>query len=80
MLRCNKYPYNPQGESMDCNSLVKRLQNCFTYKSEVEQYIDSRLATLEVILTKTMDAVARGREKLAGADERDVLSQLADDK
>jgi len=49
-------------------------------RTEVEQYIDSRLATLEVILTKTMDAVARGREKLAGADERDVLSQLADDK
>ena len=49
-------------------------------RTEVEQYIDSRLATLEVILTKTLDAVARGREKLAGADERDVLSQLADDK
>ena len=48
-------------------------------RAEVEQYIDSRLATLEVILTKTMDAVARGREKLAGADERDVLAQLADD-
>jgi hypothetical protein len=31
-------------------------------------------------LNKTMDAVTRGREKLAGADERDVLSQLADDK
>ena len=27
-------------------------------RTEVEQYIDSRLATLEVILTKTMDAVA----------------------
>jgi vacuolar-type H+-ATPase subunit H len=49
-------------------------------RAEVEQYIDSRLATLEVILTKTMDAVARGRGKLAGADERDVLSQLSDDK
>jgi hypothetical protein len=33
-----------------------------------------------VILNKTMDAVTRGREKLAGADERDVLSQLSDDK
>ena len=49
-------------------------------RAEVEKYIDSRLATLEVILNKTMDAVTRGREKLAGADERDVLSQLADDK
>jgi hypothetical protein len=27
---------------MDCKSLVKRLQNCFTYKSDVEQYIESR--------------------------------------
>jgi hypothetical protein len=42
MLRCNKYPYNPQGETMDCKGLVKRLQNCFTNKSDVEQYIESR--------------------------------------
>ncbi len=44
---------------------------------EVEEYIDSRLATLEVILNKTMDAVARGRDRLAGAQDKDVLSQLA---
>jgi len=46
---------------------------------QVEEYIDSRLATLEVILNKTMDAVARGRERLAGADDKDVLAQLAED-
>jgi len=46
----------------------------------VEKYIDSRLATLEVILNKTSDAVARGRERLAGAGDKDVLSQLANDK
>lgn len=49
-------------------------------RQEVETYIDGRLATLEVILNKTMDSVARGRERLAGADDRDVLSQLAQDK
>lgn len=49
-------------------------------RQEVESYIDGRLATLEVILNKTMDSVARGRERLAGADDRDVLSQLADEK
>jgi hypothetical protein len=27
-----------------------------------------------------MDAVARGRDRLAGANDKDVLSQLADDK
>lgn len=48
-------------------------------RQEVENYIDSRLATLEVILNKTMDAVSRGRERLAGADDKDVLSQLAND-
>ena len=49
-------------------------------RAEVESYIDGRLATLEVILNKTMDAVARGRERLDGANDKDVLSQLADDK
>ena len=49
-------------------------------RREVEAYIDGRLATLEVILNKTMEAVARGRERLDGADDKDVLSQLnADD-
>jgi|TARA_B110000503_G_C7158385_1_gene418447 cell division septum initiation protein DivIVA len=48
-------------------------------RREVESYIDGRLATLEVILNKTMDAVARGRERLEGADDNDVLSQLNSD-
>ena len=46
-------------------------------KQEVEEYIDGRLATLEVILNKTMDAVSRGRDRLAGASDKDVLSRLA---
>lgn len=45
-------------------------------RQEVEAYIDGRLATLEVILNKTMEAVSRGRERLEGADDKDVLSQL----
>ena len=47
-------------------------------KAEVEEYIDGRLATLEVILNKTQDAVARGRERLAGAGDKDALAQLSD--
>jgi vacuolar-type H+-ATPase subunit H len=49
-------------------------------RAEVEAYIDGRLATLEVILNKTMDAVARGRERLEGASDKDVLSQLNSDR
>ena len=44
-------------------------------RAEVESYIDGRLATLEVILNKTLDAVARGRDRLDGANDKDVLSQ-----
>ncbi len=47
-------------------------------RTELDAYIDSRLATLEVVLNKTLDAVNRGRERLAGASDKDVLSQLAD--
>lgn len=47
-------------------------------KAEVEEYIDGRLATLEVILHKTQDTVTRGRERLAGAGDKDALSQLSD--
>ncbi|MBU3645682.1 MAG: ATP synthase F0 subunit B [Candidatus Nanopelagicaceae bacterium] len=47
-------------------------------REEVDAYIDSRLATLEVILNKTLEAVNRGRDRLAGASDKDVLSQLAD--
>lgn len=47
-------------------------------KAEVEEFIDGRLATLEVILNKTQDAVSRGRERLAGAGDKDALSQLSD--
>jgi F0F1-type ATP synthase membrane subunit b/b' len=48
-------------------------------RDEVDSYIDSRLATLEVILTKTMDAVVKGRERIAGATDKDALSRLADE-
>jgi vacuolar-type H+-ATPase subunit H len=49
-------------------------------RAEVENYIDGRLATLEVILNKTIEAVARGRERLEGAGDKDVLSQLSEEK
>ena len=49
-------------------------------RREVEAYLDARLATLEVILNKTLDAVARGRERLEGAGDNDVLSQLNSDR
>ena len=47
-------------------------------REQVEAYIDSRLATLEVILNKTLDTVQRGREKLQGFEEKHILSELTE--
>ena len=47
-------------------------------REEIEAYIDSRLATLEVILNKTLDVVQRGREKLQGVEDKHIISELAE--
>ena len=47
-------------------------------RDEIEVYIDSRLATLEVILNKTLDVVQRGREKLQGFEDKHLLSELTE--
>jgi len=47
-------------------------------REDIEAYIDSRLATLEVILNKTLDVVQKGREKLQGVETKHVLSELAE--
>jgi hypothetical protein len=45
-------------------------------REEIEAYIDSRLATLEVILNKTLDVISKGRDQLGGADTKHALSTL----
>ena len=45
-------------------------------REEIEAYIDSRLATLEVILNKTLDVISKGRDQLGGADTKHALSNL----
>lgn len=47
-------------------------------REQIEAYIDARLATLEVILNKTLDTVQKGREKLQGFEEKHILSELAE--
>ena len=40
-------------------------------RQETDEYVDSRLANFEVALGKTMEAVARGRERLHGRSDLD---------
>lgn len=38
-------------------------------RQEADEYVDSKLANFEVVLTKTLGSVGRGREKLLGAGQ-----------
>lgn len=60
------------------NILAQARNEAAEQRAEIEEYIDSRLATLEVILNKTQEAITRGRERLAGSTDKDVLSQLSE--
>jgi vacuolar-type H+-ATPase subunit H len=63
----------------ESNRILAEVQNqAKREREEIEAYIDSRLATLEVILNKTLDVVERGREKLQGVDDKSILSELAE--
>lgn len=50
-----------------------------TLRRETDEYVDGRLANLEITLTKTLDAVTRGRDRLHGRSDLDRLDDLADD-
>ncbi|MGI8993256.1 MAG: hypothetical protein ACR2FP_03035 [Nocardioidaceae bacterium] len=45
-------------------------------RKETDEYVDQRLASFEITLTKTLEAVTRGRERLHG---RSGLDQPAND-
>ena len=42
---------------------------------EVEDYVDAKLANFEIVLSKTLSAVERGRQKLSGRHELEQLSE-----
>ena len=49
-------------------------------QDRTDEYIDNRLATLEVILNKSLEAIAKGRDRLAGIDNKSLLKDLDDEK
>jgi cell division septum initiation protein DivIVA len=44
---------------------------------EIDDYVDGKLANFEVVLHKTLQAVEKGRAKISGRHEFDVLSDAA---
>jgi len=50
-------------------------------RAEAEDYVDAKLANFEIVLTRTLEAVERGRQKLSGRHELDALREgLHDDR
>jgi hypothetical protein len=47
-------------------------------RQETDEYVDGRLANLEITLTKTLKAVTRGRDKLHGRSGLENLDDLDD--
>ena len=45
-------------------------------RQQVDAYVDGKLATFEITLNKTLNAVHRGREKLRGRSDMDDLGGL----
>jgi len=50
-------------------------QSAESMRVEVEDYVDAKLANFEIVLTKTLSAVERGRQKLSGRHELDALAE-----
>jgi cell division septum initiation protein DivIVA len=46
-------------------------------RREVEDYVDAKLANFEIVLSKTLGAVQRGRARLHGESELDALADAA---
>ena len=51
--------------------------NAEALRAEVDDYVDGKLANFEIILTKTLTSVERGRAKLAGRNE---LAEIVDQR
>ena len=49
-------------------------------RKETDDYVDGHLANFEITLEKTMEAVRRGRERLAGRSALDSLTEAEADK
>jgi cell division septum initiation protein DivIVA len=45
-------------------------------RREVDDYVDTKLANFEVVLTRTLGAVERGRDKLRGRREGDEIDEM----
>ena len=49
-------------------------------RSEADEYVDQKLANFEVVLTKTLQAVGRGRDKMRGSNPMEELGRHVEEQ
>lgn len=55
-------------------------QEAAELRTDIDEYVDSRLANLEISLTQTLEAVTRGRARLHSRSHFDSLGDSAEDE
>ena len=60
--------------------LIEAQTEATELRKETDDYVDSKLANFEITLEKTMEAVKRGRDRLAGRSAFDGLTEHEADK
>ena len=56
------------------------ITECDDLRRQTDEYVDGRLANLEITLRKTLEAVMRGRDKLQGRSELERLDEIHADE
>ncbi|MCX4696821.1 DivIVA domain-containing protein [Streptomyces sp. NBC_01408] len=64
--------YPPYGDADDADA-PERSHDPQTQREQADAYVDTKLATFEAVLSKTLEAVGRGRQKLLGRVPSDDL-------
>jgi len=54
-------------------------QEASALRKEIDEYVDQRLAGLEISLNKTLGAVTRGRDRLKNRSGLDRIDEADDD-
>lgn len=65
-------------EAQEMRASIER--ECSGLRRETDEYVDTRLANFEITLTKTLEAVSRGRDRLQGRHglDQESLDSLAE--
>ncbi|MGD3108094.1 ATP synthase F0 subunit B [Streptomyces sp. YGL11-2] len=73
LLGLDPGPYGPDYDAQADAEAPERSSDPETLKRRADEYVDTKFGAFQAVLTKTLEAVGRGRDKLQGARAVDEL-------